>query len=140
MAHQLLQFFQFEHLPIPLQMVSKPFCDLANEVDAVLRDNPEKTVALRKLLEAKDCAVRAVIWKDLEGLIMFDRVDWEHFNLETGLSIKKGTQYLKSNTSRLQGPGVNNELISRLKKGEEITIEFPALNLKAVFIPRKSSW
>jgi hypothetical protein len=69
-----------------------------------------------------------------------DRVDWEHIALDTGLRIKGGTQYINAKTSRLQGPGVNNELISRLKKGEEVTLNFPALNLKAVFKPRKSAW
>lgn len=71
---------------------------------------------------------------------MFDRVDWEHFDLTTGLSIKKGTQYLNVKTVKLQGPGVNGNLIARLKKGEEITLTFESLNLKAVFIPKKSAW
>lgn len=56
----LLAFFQWEHLPEHLAEVSKPFCDLAGQ----LAGNPnlqgaELTVALRKLLESKDCAVRA---------------------------------------------------------------------------------
>jgi hypothetical protein len=62
-AERLLQFFDYEHLPPPLQAVSKPFGDLARELVASLPDNPETTVALRKLLEAKDCAVRAKISK-----------------------------------------------------------------------------
>ena len=56
----LLKYFSFEHLPQPLQEVSRPFCELAESV--ALRpgsDGPETTVALRKLLEAKDAAVRA---------------------------------------------------------------------------------
>ncbi|MGB0818088.1 MAG: hypothetical protein ACPGQQ_04190 [Candidatus Puniceispirillaceae bacterium] len=60
--HYLYQFFEYEHLPEHLQAVSKPFCILAAEL-ADLPDNPEKTTALRKLLEAKDCAVRAVLFK-----------------------------------------------------------------------------
>lgn len=60
----LLQFFEYEHLPPHLQEVSKPFCELAKVVDANLPSNPEKTVALRKLLESKDCAVRAVLFKN----------------------------------------------------------------------------
>jgi len=73
---------------------------------------------------------------------MFDRVDWKHFNLETGELLKEGSQFIGkgANTSRLQGPGVNGALIARLKKGEEIEMEFPALNIKAVFKPKKSSW
>jgi len=54
----LLQYFTYAHLPPHLAAVSKPFADLA-EVVADLPSSPEVTVALRKLLEAKDCAVRA---------------------------------------------------------------------------------
>jgi hypothetical protein len=60
----MLQFFKFDHLPAPLQLVSKPFCDLARTVVDTLPRNPERTVALRKLLEAKDCAVRATIYTE----------------------------------------------------------------------------
>lgn len=59
----LLQFFQYRHLPAHLQTVSKPFCDLAHEIAKELPSNLETTTALRKLLEAKDCAVRAVLFK-----------------------------------------------------------------------------
>jgi len=59
-AQNLLRFFEYEHLPAHLQQVSKPFCDLAHELaDNVNINGPELTVALRKLLESKDCAVRA---------------------------------------------------------------------------------
>lgn len=57
----LLQFFEYDHLKAELQEVSKPFCDLAHNIVRGLPRNPERTVALRKLLEAKDCAVRALI-------------------------------------------------------------------------------
>lgn len=56
----ILQFFVFVHLPPHLQDVSKPFTDLANQIMKLPR-NPERTVALRKLLESKDAAVRAAI-------------------------------------------------------------------------------
>lgn len=59
----LLQFFKYDHLPKPMQEVSKPFCDLAENIVAVIASNPERTAAMRKLLEAKDCAVRALIFK-----------------------------------------------------------------------------
>jgi ferritin-like protein len=59
----LLQFFKFEHLLPSLQDVSKPFCALASAIVATLPRNPERTTALRKLLEAKDCAVRAFLFK-----------------------------------------------------------------------------
>lgn len=59
----LLQFFEYGHLPAHLQAISKPFGDLANQLCDTLPKNPERTTALRKLLEAKDCAVRANIFK-----------------------------------------------------------------------------
>lgn len=58
----ILQFFAYAHLPVPLQIVSKRFADLAEAI-ADGPNNAEATVALRKLLEAKDAAVRAVIFK-----------------------------------------------------------------------------
>lgn len=61
---RLMQFFQYGHLPETLQMVSRPFCELAAHVVSTIAPNPERTVALRKLLEAKDCAVRAVLYKE----------------------------------------------------------------------------
>lgn len=64
----LKQFFEYEHLPEKLQEVSKPFGVLAAQLDD-LPDNPEKTTALRKLLEAKDCAVRASIFKQPQETI-----------------------------------------------------------------------
>ena len=54
-----MQFFAYTHLPAHLQEISKPFGDLAEQIVATLPRNPERTVALRKLLEAKDAAVRA---------------------------------------------------------------------------------
>lgn len=59
----IMKHFQYEHLPAHLQDVSKPFCELARHVhDHVSgKDIAEKTVALRKLLEAKDAAVRAAL-------------------------------------------------------------------------------
>ena len=60
---RMLQFFVFEHLPPHLAEVSKPFAGLAQRIVDGLPSNPERTVALRKLLEAKDCAVRALLFK-----------------------------------------------------------------------------
>ena len=64
MAETILQFFAYEHLPEKLQGVSKPFGDLARDIEARIPRNPERTVALRKLLEAKDACVRAQLFKD----------------------------------------------------------------------------
>lgn len=59
----MLQFFRYAHLPPKLGDVSLPFCTLAEQVVQNLPRNPERTVALRKLLEAKDCAVRALLYE-----------------------------------------------------------------------------
>jgi len=58
------QFFDYAHLPPNLQDVSVQFTSVANWITNNLPRNPERTVALRKLLEAKDAAVRAKIFKD----------------------------------------------------------------------------
>lgn len=57
----MLIFFSYEHLPTPLKEVSKLFYDLAQQMIEILPDNEEARVGLRKLLEAKDCAVRAAL-------------------------------------------------------------------------------
>jgi hypothetical protein len=57
----ILRFFGYAHLPPHLQDVSKAFHDLAWAVVDVIPKNAERTVALRKLLEGKDAAVRATL-------------------------------------------------------------------------------
>lgn len=64
MREHIAQFFAYAHLPPHLQAVSKPFGDLAALIEESLPRNPERTVALRKLLEAKDAAVRALVAKE----------------------------------------------------------------------------
>lgn len=59
----LLQFFTYDHLPDHLQAISRPFADLAHSLIAQGLQGPELSAALRKLLEAKDCAVRARLGK-----------------------------------------------------------------------------
>jgi hypothetical protein len=59
----ILQFFAYQHLPPHLQAVSKPFGEMAQNIVDTLPRNPERTVALRKLLESKDAAVRALLAK-----------------------------------------------------------------------------
>lgn len=59
----ILQFFAYAHLPAELAEVSRPFAELAQVLLDTLPQNPERTVAFRKLLEAKDCAVRARLYK-----------------------------------------------------------------------------
>ena len=59
MSAPILKYFAYEHLPADLQGVSKPFGELARQLDQELPDSAEKSAGLRKLLEAKDCFVRA---------------------------------------------------------------------------------
>ena len=57
----VLKFFDHGHLPVHLQAIVAPFYSLAYQVANRSPDNQELTVALRKLLEAKDAAVRAAL-------------------------------------------------------------------------------
>ena len=63
MPHPILRHFEHEHLPEDLRAVSAPIGELAHELDQALPDCAEKSAGLRKLLEAKDCFVRAAIEK-----------------------------------------------------------------------------
>jgi hypothetical protein len=63
-TEHILQFFECSHLPPHLQVVSEPFRFHAHQIVENIPRNPERTVALRKLLEAKDAAVRATLAKD----------------------------------------------------------------------------
>lgn len=58
---EILQYFEYKHLPEKLQEISKPICKLANKMDQDLIGCPETSAGLRKLLEAKDCFVRAAL-------------------------------------------------------------------------------
>ena len=55
----VLKHFRYVHLPERLQAISAPCCALAVSAADKLPEGPELTVGLRKLLEAKDCLVRA---------------------------------------------------------------------------------
>ncbi|TXH12857.1 MAG: hypothetical protein E6R03_12220 [Hyphomicrobiaceae bacterium] len=56
---RMLKWFEYAHLPDHLKLVSAPFRSLAEGLCSSVEPGPERTVALRKLLEAKDAAVRA---------------------------------------------------------------------------------
>ena len=60
----IMEFFKYAHLPESLQKVSKSIGDVAKEMESLLPAGAEKSAGLRKLLEAKDCFVRASL-KDL---------------------------------------------------------------------------
>lgn len=57
----ILKYFSFSHLSDSLAEISKPFSDFAWKLETMLPTGPEKSVALRKLLESKDAAVRAAL-------------------------------------------------------------------------------
>lgn len=69
---QLLRYFDHMHLPPHLQVVSAPFRELAHYVAETLQlDGPELTTGLRKMLEGKDCVVRAAL--DVEAQVLMTR-------------------------------------------------------------------
>ena len=59
MSSPIMKYFVYKHLPEKLQEISKPIGELAKSLDKSLPDCAEKSAGLRKLLEAKDCFVRA---------------------------------------------------------------------------------
>ncbi|PIE13843.1 MAG: hypothetical protein CSA70_03765 [Rhodobacterales bacterium] len=61
MPNPIIKHFGYLHLPQHLHEVVKPFQELAVKMDRDLFDGPEKSAGLRKLLEAKDCMVRATL-------------------------------------------------------------------------------
>lgn len=58
-TNPILKYFKYDHLPEHLQGISKATANLAFEMDRQLPDGAEKSTGLRKLIEAKDCFVRA---------------------------------------------------------------------------------
>ena len=60
-TESILKFFEYEHLSPEVQRVSKDICVLAHHMADTIPHGPELTVGLRKLLEARDCFVRAKI-------------------------------------------------------------------------------
>jgi hypothetical protein len=59
--YPVLRYFAVAHLPGHLQLVSRPFAELAYQMAHDLPPGPEVAVGLRKLLEAKDAFVRAAL-------------------------------------------------------------------------------
>jgi hypothetical protein len=59
MPSTTIKYFSYEHLPPKLQEISKPLGELAKLMEEILPDGAEKSAGMRKLLEAKDCFVRA---------------------------------------------------------------------------------
>ena len=64
------QYFTFAHLPKHLQTVAQPIAELAKLMNEALPDGAEKSAGMRKLLEAKDCFVRAALPEEqISGLV-----------------------------------------------------------------------
>lgn len=61
MPSPILKHFEAKHLPIQLRAIAKPFEEMAQTLDALLHESPEKETALRKLLESLDCVIRAAV-------------------------------------------------------------------------------
>lgn len=61
--HPILKHFEYDHLPSHLQTVSREFHRLAHVMHGTLPMGAELVAGLRKLLEAKDCMVRAAAEK-----------------------------------------------------------------------------
>lgn len=61
--YPILAFFKYSHLPEALQAISRPFGELAVQMAQELPNCAETSAGLRKLLEGKDCAVRAALLK-----------------------------------------------------------------------------
>ena len=61
--YPILKFFEFDHLPKHLSGISEACSHLAHQMATMgSGNNPAETLAgLRKLLEAKDCFVRAAL-------------------------------------------------------------------------------
>lgn len=69
MAQPLLRFFQFEHLPPRLQVISRPFAELARWINSSCPDNEQTRVGMQRLLEARDCIMRGAFDVALAGSI-----------------------------------------------------------------------
>ena len=60
---ELMTFFDFAHLPERLQFISKPFADIAFRLvapDSACR-GAQLELALQRLIEAKDAAIRSAL-------------------------------------------------------------------------------
>jgi hypothetical protein len=64
---QACRGFSYKHLPTELQPVSRIFHDAAAALLELLPDDPELTACLRKLREAKDCAVLLAATEGVRG-------------------------------------------------------------------------
>lgn len=61
MPSTTIKWFTTDHLSLRLLKIANPIKDLAEKMEAILPDGPEKSAGMRKLLEAKDCFIRAQV-------------------------------------------------------------------------------
>jgi hypothetical protein len=93
MKSPIMKYFAYAHLPGHLQSVSQPIADLAELMDNNLPDCAEKSAGMRKLLEAKDCFVRAALLRlpvtgSVTGSVIWVLID-------NGLTVRKwAEQYM----------------------------------------------
>ena len=58
----MMKHFRSADLPPSSVEIGRPFEGLATNICNALKPGPERTVCLRKLLESRDCAVRAHLY------------------------------------------------------------------------------
>lgn len=92
MQSNIIKYFAFAHLPAHLQGVSKPVGQLAEQLEQLLPDGPEKSAGMRKLLEAKDCFVRAAIDapKPVAALPTYTFDEFVQYGRDNGGNIVRG--------------------------------------------------
>lgn len=61
MTHRTMRWFSYQHEAPELQAISREFYSLAVFICQTTNPGPEQSAAMRKLLEARDCAIRAAL-------------------------------------------------------------------------------
>ena len=78
MSSPIMRHFDADHLPTDLREVSESICELAKMLDEQLPGSAEKSAGLRKLLEAKDCFVRAAVEKRVVACrVTYPTLQWK---------------------------------------------------------------
>jgi hypothetical protein len=71
---RMMRLFKYDHLPRPLQRISAPFGMVAAWIARSFPDTEQTRLAMQKLVEAKDCAVRGCL-DHHEAVAVFSPVD-----------------------------------------------------------------
>jgi hypothetical protein len=129
-SNPILRYFHYSHLPPTLRTVSAPFCALASLIVETLPQNAERTVALRKLLEAKDAAVRAnVTGRAQRPQTFFDRLQIEHKELAARL--RKLEAFL-AEPGFFQLPAEQQELLRTQRSAMQDYLDTLELRIRAI--------